>query len=226
MTDDQKKKIGGGLKEQVQALSAQLEPLMAKINALTRPQRILVVAITITLLCGSFVYFVYLPKMQELTKIAEDTRRVEGRIQKARSDLRQLKPLQEQKAEKELVFKEAMRALPERREIPLFLATISAYGRDAGLEFLLFKPESEVRRDFYAEIPVSVEMVGGFHETVTFLDILARMHRVVNVRGVDLQSQADRDRGQIIRTRCQIVTYRFVEPEPESGQPAQRGRRK
>ena len=224
MTEDRKKAFRGVLKGQMQTLSAQLQPLFDQINALTRPQRILAVVLTLGLLCGGFFYFLYLPKVQTLTKLGEDIRRADGRIQKARTDLRQLKPLQEKKAEMDLAFKEAMRALPESRDIPMLLASISASGRDAGLDFLLFKPETVVRREFYAEIPVSVEMVGGFHETVAFLDMLARMHRVVNVRDVDMQIQRGRDGGSTLRTRCQIVTYRFVEPEP--AEPAKGGRRK
>ncbi|MCW7754745.1 type 4a pilus biogenesis protein PilO [Desulfobotulus sp. H1] len=223
MTEDRKKKAGGNVTKQLADASARLEPFFNQINGLTRLQRFLVVAVTMVVLCGGFFYLLYLPKMQALAQIREDTRLVEDRIVRARANLRQLKPLQEERAEKEMAFKEAMRALPERREIPMFLSSISASGRDAGLDFLLFKPESEVLREFYAEIPVSVEMVGGFHETVTFLDHLARMPRVVNVRGVEMQSQADREKGQTIRTRCQIVTYRFVEVASASGESAQRG---
>lgn len=224
MTKDQKKKASALFREQVAQVSAQLQPLLDQINGLTRSQRILAVVLTIGLLCGGFFYFFYMPKMQILAKLGEDIRKADGNIQAAQKELRQLKPLQEKKAEKELAFKEAMRALPESREIPMFLASISASGREAGLDFLLFKPEAEARRDFYAEIPVSVEMQGGFHETVTFLDFLARMHRVVNVRNVDMQVQRGKDGAGMLRTRCQIVTYRFVEPEIQP--PAKGGRKK
>jgi type IV pilus assembly protein PilO len=60
------------------------------------------------------------------------------------------------KAEKD--YKIVMKALPEKQEIPALLAGISQAGKVVGLEFLLFQPKAEIKKDFYAEIPVSIQL--------------------------------------------------------------------
>ena len=75
--------------------------------------------------------------------------------------------------EAEVQFKTAMKALPEKEEIPSLLTSISRSGQDVGLEFLLFEPKNEVRKEFYAEIPVAMHVIGGYHDLAIFFDKVA-----------------------------------------------------
>lgn len=207
-------------------LKAQLEPVIAQINELTQVQRILIVIGTLLVLGGAFFYFFYLPKVDMIQQQAGQIQRTEDRLRKARQTARNLKAVEEKKATLEMAFKKVMRALPEKKEIPGLLAGISEAGKESGLEFLLFKPENESRKEFYAEIPVSVEVVGGFHETVSFFDRLSRMSRIVNVRDVGMNAQKVKDGHVGLQTKCKVVTYRFVEPAKDDGKKKRRRRRK
>ena len=114
--------------------------------------------------------------------------------------------------EAEVQFKTAMRALPEREEIPSLLTSISRSGQDAGLEFLLFQPKSEVRKEFYAEIPVEMSVKGGYHDLAVFFDKVARLSRIVNIRNISMKRAGDT---LDLNTSCTAVTYKFVEPPPQ-----------
>ena len=85
-------------------------------------------------------------------------------------------------------------------------------GQDVGLEFLEFTPKSEVRKEFYAEIPVSIKVNGGFHDLAIFFDKVARLSRIVNIKNIDMGPGKD---SQELNTSCTAVTYKFVEPAPK-----------
>jgi type IV pilus assembly protein PilO len=68
---------------------------------------------------------------------------------------------------------------------------------------------NEKRRDFYAEIPVSMRVQGQFHNTVLFFDRVARLSRVVNLKDISMKPA----KGGKLTTSLKAVTYKFVEPK-------------
>ena len=130
----------------------------------------------------------------------------------AKQNAADLEKFQKKMMEAELEFKTAMKALPEREEIPSLLTSISRSGQDVGLEFLLFEPKSEVRKEFYAEIPVAMNVKGGYHDLALFFDKVARLSRIVNIRNISMSRAGETLN---LNTSCTAVTYKFVEPEPK-----------
>jgi type IV pilus assembly protein PilO len=92
------------------------------------------------------------------------------------------------------------------------LSSISQSGRDAGLDFLLFQPQAEKNKDFYAEIPVSIKITGNYHNVALFFDKVARLSRIVNID--DIKMTSTKGNANLI-TSCKAVTYRFVEKKVE-----------
>jgi type IV pilus assembly protein PilO len=112
-------------------------------------------------------------------------------------------------------FEIAKMALPEKEEIPSLLASISQSGKDSGLEFLLFQPKPEVKKDFFAEIPVAISVSGGYHNVAMFFDKVANLSRIVNINNIALKPQKN---GEELVTNCTAVTYKFVEAVPAKQQ--------
>jgi type IV pilus assembly protein PilO len=108
-------------------------------------------------------------------------------------------------------FKIVMKSLPEKEEIPSLLTSISDSGKESGLEFLLFKPKREVKKEFYAEIPVAMKVNGDFHNIAKFFDQVARLSRVVNIRNISMKPVKG---NESIVTACTAVTYKFIESPP------------
>jgi type IV pilus assembly protein PilO len=111
-------------------------------------------------------------------------------------------------------------ALPNKKEIPGLLISISQSGHDCGLEFLLFQPQNEIPKDFYAEIPVSITVTGGYHNLGQFLSKVASLSRVVNIQNLSLRPEKD---ATVLKTTCTAVTYRFTD---QPAQPAAKGKTK
>jgi type IV pilus assembly protein PilO len=120
-----------------------------------------------------------------------------------------------------------MRALPEKEEIPSLLAGISEAGKDAGLEFLLFQPKGESPKEFYAEIPVDINVSGSYHQVAVFFDKVANLPRIVNIRNIKMSPKNQKGSGtNDLTTVCQAVTYKFIESAPKKKPTRRGGRRK
>jgi type IV pilus assembly protein PilO len=179
-----------------------------KIGRLSKLYRVLICFGIFLVLFGPFFYFSYQPKVNKIDELKTEQETLETRVAVAKAKARQLKYFQDKLEKAETEFKMAVKKLPEKKEIPSLLSSISQSGRDAGLEFLLFEPRGELTKEFYAEIPVSIIVTGNYHKTALFFDKVARLHRIVNID--DIKMIAEKESGEL-RTSCTAVTYRFVE---------------
>lgn len=189
--------------------SNSLESFFDKIEQLSKLQRVLISTGIFLVIIGFFVYFLYMPKFKDVDTLTKKLEKLEKQLDTAKRNAAALKQFQAKMKEAEAQFKTAMRALPEKEEIPSLLTSISKSGQEVGLEFLLFEPKSEVRKDFYAEIPVSIDVNGGYHDLAMFFDRIARLSRIVNVRDITMGQAKE---GADLKTSCTAVTYKFVEP--------------
>jgi len=187
-----------------------IEPLIQKISDLTKVQRIAICVAVVVVMVGVFVYFLYMPKYKEIGKLKESIVQQEALLKKTKQNAAQFEKYQKLMAEKQAEFNVVSRALPLKREIPSLLINVSQYGKDAGLEFLLFKPKAEVRKNFYAEIPVQMTLAGTYHELGVFFDKLASMNRIVNINRFDLNGSSSS-----LSISCVAATYKFIESSGE-----------
>jgi type IV pilus assembly protein PilO len=102
-------------------------------------------------------------------------------------------------------------------------------GLAAGLEEKLFQPSQELQRDFYAELPIRIQLNGSYHEFGEFVSGIAALPRIVTLHNisiappVDAGSRRGSDSGSVHpngrRQELDITakTYRYLEDETESG---------
>jgi type IV pilus assembly protein PilO len=190
-----------------------------KIAAIGRTQRILICVGLFLILGGGFYYLIYAPKSQELTDLRDEYETLQSKLFTARNAAENLERFQKNFEEAQGKFKLALQLLPDKREIPGLLEGVSKSGKDSGLEFLLFQPGPEAPRDFYAEIPVNVQISGGYHNLAMFFDRVARLSRIVNILNINIQAPALTP--GVLNASCVAMTYRFLEaaqPSPAGSQ--------
>jgi type IV pilus assembly protein PilO len=191
---------------------AGMDAFISKIENLSRIQRILIFSGVFVLIIAIFVYVLFKPKLEKISSLGNELDTLEKKLVVAKKNAEDLETFQAKMQEAELQFKTAMKALPEKEEIPSLLTSISRSGQDVGLEFLLFEPKTEVRKDFYAEIPVAMQVKGGYHDLAIFFDKVARLSRIVNIKNIAMGRAKD---SQELSASCTAVTYKFVEPAPD-----------
>jgi type IV pilus assembly protein PilO len=184
------------------------EPVFEKIGQLSKRNRILICVAAFVLLVGCFFYFSYLPKIEKIKSLSNQKTTLEQQLATAKAKASQLASYREQMKKAQDDFQIAKAVLPETQEIPSLLSNISQSGQDAGLEFLLFQPKTEVKKDFYAEIPVDIKVSGSYHQVATFFDNVSRLYRIVNMQNIEMKSEKEQ---AVLATSCTAVTYKFVE---------------
>jgi type IV pilus assembly protein PilO len=180
-----------------------------KISKLRMMHRVLIFAGTVVLLVGLYIWLVYIPKTGEITTIKSELDRLERNIELARGRAKNLQMLEADLVKAQGDLKVAIKLLPTTSEIPSLLKNITKLGNDSNLEFLLFSPEKQVSKEFYVEIPVSIELLGSYHDVAIFFDKVGKLDRIVNV--VDLNMIPTKELSTTLKTSCKATTYRFKE---------------
>ena len=200
-------------------------PVINKLEQLSKIQRIAIWAGVLILLIGAFVYFSYLPKLKKIDQLKANLSKIEKELEIAKNNARQLNDFRKKMQDAEEQFKIVMRALPENEEIPTLLTGISKAGTDSGLNFILFQPKPDEKKDFYAEIPVAMTVTGDYHGVATFFESVAGLNRIVNIRNIDMKPEKESTN---LTTTCTAVTYKFIEAsetQPENSKKSKKKKR-
>jgi len=173
-------------------------------------------AIAILLLLIPVLLFYFLsfqPNATQISSLKKQKEGLEKEIAALRVQQSNIPRLQKELAETEKIFNEAAVLLPKEKEIPQLLKDISALGQEADLEFLTFKPLPDVPKDFYAEIPISINVRGPYHNMGSFLDKVSKLGRIVTVSNINMTAPT-KDKGEmLLNSDCTLVTYRFTNVE-------------
>ncbi len=127
-----------------------------------------------------------------------------------------LEPLKQQLAQMEVMLQQMLRQLPSKNEMPDLIVDISQTALAAGISNELFQPGSESQREFYAEKPIQLRMVGSYHQFGAFVSGVASLPRVVimTMHDISLQPRDGKD-GTLVLSGT-VKTYRYLDEEEES----------
>jgi type IV pilus assembly protein PilO len=157
-----------------------------------------------------FYFFMYSPNVKKINGLTDKKAKLNTEIAAAKKAASELEKVKESIAETEALFKETALLLPEDKEIPALLRNISDLGKGAGLDFLSFKPGPEVPKDFYAEIPVDIQINGPYHNMGYFLDQVSKLERIVTVDNIQMGSGKKEESEMLLKSTCRLKTYRFT----------------
>ncbi|MEY2919779.1 MAG: hypothetical protein RL261_1084 [Pseudomonadota bacterium] len=119
-----------------------------------------------------------------------------------------------QLAEMEKSFGAMLRQLPNKTEVPNLLVDISQTGLASGLEEKLFQPQGEIKKDFYAELPISIRLTGGYHEMGKFASGIAALPRIVTLHDVEITPTPSVTGNLTLNVTAK--TYRYLDEEEQA----------
>jgi len=109
-------------------------------------------------------------------------------------------------------FGALLRQLPGKTEVPSLLVDISQTGLAAGLQEKLFQPEAEVKKDFYAELPIKIKLTGSYHQFGEFVSGIAALPRIVTLHDIDIKPD-NKDAYDQLSLELTAKTYRYLDEE-------------
>ncbi|MCU0896430.1 MAG: type 4a pilus biogenesis protein PilO [Burkholderiales bacterium] len=121
----------------------------------------------------------------------------------------------QQAREIESSFGALLKQLPNRSQMEALLVDINQSGLGRGLQFELFKPaQSETVKDFYAELPISLKVVGNYHDMGAFASDIAQLSRIVTLN--DLGISVNKDGNLVLDSTAK--TFRYLDDEELAAQ--------
>ncbi len=108
-----------------------------------------------------------------------------------------------------------LQQLPGKTEIAKLLVDISQAGIGNGLEFQLFKPQQEQVKEFYAELPIQIQVTGTYHQFGNFISDVASLSRIVTLHNIAIR-KLDRDESGKLVMDLVARTYRYLSEEEQA----------
>ncbi len=160
-----------------------------------------------------FYFSYYQAKAKKIETLGQEKVTITQQLQEVKVKAADLTKFEKEMADAEAQFLETAALLPKEKEIPKLLKDISALGRNAGLDFLTFKPLADIPKDFYAEIPVTINVRGPYHNMGFFFDQVSKLERIVSVSNIKMSSPKKEGGEMLLNSDCTLVTYRFTNVE-------------
>lgn len=182
---------------------------------LSPKRKALIILVIAVLIPGLYWYTTYRGKAKVIERLRQEYSQKQAKLNENEAIARNLPRFKEEvgKLNKELA--RVVQELPNSREIPNLIETISNLGSLNGLQIVYIKPQSDVNKGFYAEVPIQIKAVGGYHEMGLFLDSLSKLPRIINVSNINLgNAKEDKLTGAVVLNISALATtYRYIEKE-------------
>ena len=175
------------------------------------PSRKIAIAIGVPLLVLLGYYFLVVsPRLMRTEQLSTHIEEMQQERDKKKFEAEQMPERQKEVDALDKQLKFALTRLPDEKEIPELLSSISNRGRGSGLEILVFRQLPEGYQEFYAEVPVEMQVRGNYHQVAQFLDRVGKLDRIVNVSNIALKAPKNVDESVQLDANSRITTFRFL----------------
>lgn len=160
---------------------------------------------------GLFVYFVYMPRTNDIATLRSQQSALETEVAEVKATAADLEKHKAEMAQTGHLLELASVLLPKQKDIPSLLTHISDLGIKSGLEFVSFQPGAESPKEFYTEVPLTVSVSGPYHNVLNFLYQVSKLDRIVSATNVSMGGASFKGGENVLTTSLQFVTFKFVE---------------
>ena len=191
-------------------VSPEVQAKLEQIARLPRAARHGILA-GIAILAGAGYFFgVHQDLDLQLQQLRAQELELQRKLSEVRSIAANISAFEEEIDELEVELRLALRQLPNEKQIEVLLTDISNLGKTAGIEMKSFKRKPEKIHDFYAEVPIEIELEGQYHDVAQFFDLMSKLPRIVNMGALDMKVGAESEEETRVKVSGTATTFRFV----------------
>jgi len=166
----------------------------------------------LALIIFSLVFFFYFkPKDQELKSLRAERQKMEQEVEVLKAKKLELDKIETDLASQRAILKGLEVIIPQKKEISEILRRIQQLAFDARLDIIKFAPRGEIKKDFYAEWPIPIEITGNYHNLAAFFDRLSLFSRIFNIESFVIRSIRAQTDALTITSSFTAKTYFFLE---------------
>ena len=153
-------------------------------------------------------WFMWDPQRVELEQKRQEESALKDEWLNKKRQAVNLEQYQQQLADIDKSFGALLKQLPNRAEMESLLVDISQAGLSRGLQFEIWKPGAEAVKDFYAEMPITIRVVGSYHDLGNFAGDVAKLSRIVTLGSMTVDAGKEGLKMDAVAT-----TYRYLDDE-------------
>jgi len=191
-------------------MSPEVQAKLEQLAKLPKAAR-LGITLGIGVLAAAVYYFgFYQAAAADLEQLRAKELELQRKLSEVRSVAANIGAFEEEIASLEVKLKTALRQLPNEKELEVLLTDISNLGKTAGIEIKSFRRREEVVHDFYAEVPIAIQIDGRYHDIARFFDLLSKLPRIVNMGSLTVRVSSESAAETILSVSGTATTFRFV----------------
>jgi type IV pilus assembly protein PilO len=191
-------------------VSPGLQSRLDQIAKLPRSARMGILCGIAVLICAGYYFAIYQAQDEKLQVLHAKELELQRKLSEVRSIAANISAFEDEIAQLEAQLASALRQLPNEKQLEVLLADISNLGKTAGIQIKSFKRDKEQIHDFYAEVPISVQLVGNYHEIARFFDSISRLPRIVNMGSIQMKVESASAAETRLLVSGTATTFRFV----------------
>ena len=157
-------------------------------------------------------FLVWQPQRPELQRHQDEEQTLRTDFKNKHAKAVNLEIYKQQLKDIERSFGALLRQLPGKTEVPNLLVDISQTGLGAGLQEKLFQPQSELKKDFYAELPIKIRLTGSYHQFGEFVSGIAALPRIVTLHDIEIKPEG-KDAYDQLTLELTAKTYRYLDDD-------------
>jgi len=166
------------------------------------PVKIATIVLVSIIVAGACFYYITLDQLETLDQYEQEEVNLKSAFERKQKKAVNLQDYREQLKQIEASLGEMIKQMPTKAEVANLLIDISQTGLAAGLEFRLFKPAAVIRKDFYSELPIKINVIGQYEQIGLFVSGLASLPRIVTVHDLSMSPK-----GGVMSMDATIKTY-------------------
>ncbi|MCG7874349.1 MAG: type 4a pilus biogenesis protein PilO [Candidatus Thiodiazotropha lotti] len=178
----------------------------------TPVKMVAVVLVAIAVMVAGY-YLVIEAQLTQLDTVERKELDLRKEFEQKQAKASNLDAYRQQLEEMKQSFGTMLRQLPDKTEVAELLVDVSQTGLASGLEFELFKPQEELPKDFYAELPIQVIVKGEYHEFGNFISGLAALPRIVTIHDIKIKRGDPKSSDPKLTLEATAKTYRYLDEE-------------
>src|SRR5690606_8264156 len=181
-----------------------------KIGVWPWPAKLFVCVVLVGLVFAGIYYFKISDLKLELQSVAAKEATLRATFQTKSFEAANLEAYREQMVKMDNTFQSLLSRLPTDTEVPGLLEDIDTRGSESGLTIEEIKPQPERTAEYYIELPISIQVSGGYHDLGSFVSGIAGMPRIVTLHDYSITTKKD---SAELSMKISAKTYRYRSQE-------------
>ena len=191
-------------------VSAEAQAIFDKFAKLPTAARVGAIVSVAILMVALYYFLIYEKMSTQRENLHLEETKLQRRLSEVRSIAANISAFEAEITELEIQLNAALRQLPNKKQLEVLLTDISNLGKTAGVEIRSFKRQDERAHDFYAEVPISIEWEGRYHDIARFFDLMSKLPRIVNMGAIEMGVGRETFDETRLKVNGTATTFRFV----------------